>query len=233
MSTLGLGIVVYVAYLLLWVVVNFLVYFISIFFKRPAIYQTLAGISIVVAYIANFLIGLALLWYGITLILDGRFLAFVFYFLIGSTIATFLIKIIQVPFYIITGYLSERLDEKNFDTIDAELVEDDESDSVVKKDMKNSEELAKYFLLLYGIQILSYFIGENPRDGLRWGDFILQPFFGIVSFTLLIGIPRGVYSKLRHGVFFGGDKWDFLVRVWRIVFYIFLILTILLIVINE
>lgn len=218
-NTLILFLVAYVLYILIWGVINIVAYFLSIALKKPAIHQALNALAAIIAFIFNFLLGIWLLWIGIELFIDGKYLIFFLYFLFGSSIALWVINILQLPFYGISGYFSAKIDE--FDSrhnteIEYEVLsKDGKVINTVSKDLESSSKMARYFIFLYFLNLLPLLLFSIEREGLTWDAYILKPFSGVVFISAITGIPYGIYNKIKSLPFFTKDKRDFFTNIWK------------------
>lgn len=231
MNNLLLAVIFLLVYILLWFTINIVAYFTSVFLETKKIFRAFGKLAYTVAYIFNFLVGIGLIWFGISLLLSGHFLWFIVYLFIGAGIIGFLINLLQFPFIYITVYLSEKIEEKNFneDIASAEII--DKDGKILKKvegDTTISVRMAKYFTLLFTVNLLSVFIYPEARAGWRWGDYFLSPFLWIVSESFVVGIIYVLYHKIRYNLFFPEDKRYFFIHVWRICFLALLPITLFL-----
>jgi len=230
MNNIILLIVAYILYLLLWFVINLVFYFVSMAFRKPQIYNVITGVSMLVVYLLNFIVGLGMLVFGISLLLDKEFLWFLFYFFIGATLISWIFSIVQFPFIAIASYFSEKIEEKDFDeeVVANEII--NKKGEIVKKtegDVAVSSRVAKYFIVLYFINLLPLFLFSAEREGTTWDAYILKPFSGVVLTTILLGVPYGIYNKFKEKLFFTKDKRYFFIKIWKVGIYIYMILLVL------
>ncbi len=235
MSNLLLFLLAYVVYIVVWFVINLIVYFFALAFKKPFIFKTLEGLTIFIVWLFNFFAGIGLLWLGWSLLFGGNFIWFLVYIFIGVGIISSLLNIVQMPFYLIPTFFSANLDGKNFNEaiIEAEII--DENGVAVKSkenDTDISVKMAKYFAGFYFLNFLPLIIDPSQREGIKILDYIIKPFLGVILISLLAAIPYIIYSKFELKSFFPADKRYFFIGIWRIGFFISLIITILVIVGN-
>lgn len=230
MNTFFIAIISLITYVLLWLILNLLAYFISIALKTQKIFSAFSSIAFTVYYIFNFLVGIWLIWLGISLLTAGHFLWFIIYLFIGASIIGFLINLLQMPFIYLTAYFSEKINEKDFDEniTTAEII--GEKGKVIKRiegDTAILVRLAKYFVLLYLLNFASIFLNPEKHAIWRWGDYILWPSLWLISQAVVVGILYIIYHKIRFKSFFPEDKRHFFIQVFKICFFFVLIATIL------
>jgi len=224
MSEILILIIVYLAYLFVWFVINLLAYFISLTLKKRAIIEGLASTSVIVVYILDFIIGLLLLWWAISTLLAGQFLLFLFLIIFGIGLISAFFGYLQLPFVFVSGYFSEKIGQLDFkeDVATAEILdEQDRVVDIIEGDTIISIRLAKYFLAFYGLNLIALIIFPAEREGLLLLDYITKPFTQIIGGTIIVGLPYSIYHRVRHKSFFPKDKRYFLIQVWKLSIYIF------------
>jgi len=226
MNTLLLLLIIYLVYLLIWLVVNVVVYSISVAFNLPKAYEWLVKLSVAVLYLLNFIIGIGLLWYGVILFLSGQFFWLVLYFFIGISLISTLLSVSQWPFVIITAFLSEKLEKKDFYDESTNISKRSKASKLKEKDLKISIKVAKYFLALYFLNVSYFLIFPIEREDVSWGGFIIKPFFAVIMFSIVFGIPYGIYRKIKYGRFFQKDKRIFFTKIFKSSFIVLLVSTV-------
>lgn len=230
MNTILLAVLVYVSYLFIWFVVNLIAYFIAIAFKKPVVIGVFVGLAVIVVQILNFGIGIGLLIYTISLLLDGQFLWFLVMIFIGIGLISGILGFLQMPFMLIPGYFAEKIEDMDLeeDTVVGEILDkDNKVVDISEGETSLKTRFAKYFLAIYALGLVNLIIFSVEREGLVPIDYITKPFFQIISLTLIIGIPYGIYRKIKHKAFFPKDKRYFLIQTWKISLYIFIPLLII------
>lgn len=217
-------IIVYIGYLFVWFAVNLLAYFASLAFRKKTIIGGLAGISVLASYLLSFIIGIIVLIWMISVLLEGQILLFLLLLLFGGGLIISLIMFLQTPFVAIPMYLAEKTEKIDFEesVVEAEIL--DKDDRVIGKtegETAISVRLAKWFLAIYGLGIINIIIFPVEREGLMRGDYLTKPFLQIISTTVIVGLPYGIYRKLKYKAFFPEDKRYFLIQVWKLSIYIF------------
>jgi hypothetical protein len=225
MNYLILAVIVYLAYLFTWLMINLVFYFFSLAFKKRAILNTLTGLGIVALYIFNLLTGVSLLWLAISLLLDSQFLWFFIMIMFGIGLIAGILNVLQAPFIIITSYFTEKIEKVDFkeNTVTAEIL--DKDNKVVGKvegSTTVSTRLAKYFVSFFLLNLISIFL--FPEDGVKLAplDYIVKPAMQVIGGTLIFGIPYGIYRLIRYKRFFPEDKRYFYIQVWKINLIIFI-----------
>jgi len=228
MNNIFLSIAVLIIYILLWLVINLLAYYVSIALKTKKIFLLFENLASFVYFIFNFLLGIVLIWIGISLLINGHFVWLAVYLFIGASLISFIIRLFQFPFVFLTVYFSNKLREADFNEniATAEVIGDDgKVIKTIEGDTAVLVRMAKYFILLYVINLLSIFIGPEKSAGWKWGDYILWPFVWLISESIVIGILYLAYHKIRHRKFFPENKNYYFIQVWKICFYILLVLS--------
>lgn len=222
--------IIYLAYLFVWFSINLITYFFSVATNKAKPIGLLAGVATIVVYLLDLLLGIGLFWIGIRLLLDGQFLWFILYLFFGAGIISALLSTIQAPFLYIPHYyynkVEFKLNEEDIET--AELL--DETGKVIEKvegEKAISQRLAKYFLAFYALNLINLIIFPAEREGLLALDFITKPLLQIIGGSVIIGIPYGIFHKLKYKSFFPNDKRYFLIQVWKLGLYIYGLLIIL------
>lgn len=235
MNTLLLFVVVYIAYLVIWLIINTIIYFLAVAMKSSVLVNILMGIGTVGIYIFNFILGIGLLVFTFSLLLNGEILWFIVMIFFGMGLISGLLSYLQMPFLFVSGYFSEKIEKTDFksDVVTGEIL--DEHNKVVGKvegDTTISVRLARYFVAFYIFNLLSILTSSQPYP-VGALDWITKPFFQIASSTLIFGIPYIIYHKIRHKTFFPEDKRYFFIKVWKICLYIFIPLWILLLALGA
>jgi len=223
-------VIVYLGYLFVWFVVNLLAYFASLVFKKKKIINGLAGISVLVSYFLSFILGIIMLMWMISVLLDGQILLFLLLFIFGAGLITSLITYLQAPFVAIPMFFTEKVKEIDFDEdiVEAEIL--DKDDRVIGKtegDTTISIRLAKYFLVFYGLNLTWLLISPEEHEGLLLLDYVTIPFTQMIGGTIMVGLPYAIYHRIRYKSFFPEDKRYFFTNTWKFCVYIFGILMIL------
>lgn len=237
MSDISILILAYLGYLFFWFTINLVVYFVSLSLKKPKIFEVLAGLSIGIIYIFNFLVGLWLLWIGIKLLLDGQWLWFLLYIFIGASIFSWLLALIQMPFNFILVYFSTKMEEKNFNEniVSAEILDKDGGviGKTIEGDTAISVRMAKYFSILYLIGLINILFISSEGENTIWFGYITKPFSDVVFLTLIIGFVYIIFHKIKNKSFFPKDKRYFFIKVWKIGIYVYLFLLVILYFLNQ
>jgi len=225
MNTIYIIIAIYLSYLILWLVINLLAYFISLAFKKPSILAVVNSISFFVVSLLNWGIGLALFVYAISLLFQGEILWFLFMIIIGISVLTWLLNLIQFPFYFISAYFMEKIDTFDFEEVkNSDIIHASNTFNFKSTDANThlSIRAAKYFLIFYMLNLSSLLV-EQFTGGEKYGliGLIELPFIQIISGTLIIGIPYSIYHKLRYKRFLPKDKRCFFISVWKLSLIIF------------
>lgn len=224
MTNILIFVIVYLAYILVWLIVNLLAYFASIAFKKTKIFTGLTVITYIIIYILNFLIGIGMFWWAISLLLSGEFLWLIFMIFIGFSLINGLLSFLQYPFIFIPAYLSEKIENSNKedDVVTGEVL--DEKGRVIAKsegDSTISGRLAKYFLAFFVLNLLSIIIFPEAGQQLKAFDYITKPFLQMIGGSLIIGLPYIIYRKIKYRSFFPQDKRILFIAVWRLNLLIF------------
>lgn len=230
MNILLIILVTLLSYLLIWYVANVIVYYLSIAFKKPVIFESFSTISTLFLWLYNAIIGGVLIWIGIDLLINRQFLWFVAYLFIGSSVIRLFFNILELPFLFILAYFSAKLEAYDFNenVVEAEVL--DENKQVIGKtegDSSVSRRLAIYLLLFYVINLIELFIFPNENQSYQWGDYLVTPFLQIIGGTIIVGVPYAIYHKIRYKSFMQSDRRYFLIQVWKIWLVIFVILSLL------
>ncbi len=217
-------VVVYIAYIFTWLTINSVFYFFSIALKKKGILTALATLSLIGLYILNFLVGIGLFWWAISLLLNGEFLLFIALIFFGIGLISGLISYLQMPFVFITAYFANKLEDVDFneDIATAEIL--DKDNKVVGKIEGNtavSIRLAKYFVAFFALNLASMIF--FPAQGRAYGvlDYLTTPATQVFGGTLFVGVPYAIYHKIRHKSFFSKDKRYFFIQVWKLNLIVF------------
>ena len=167
MNTILLAVLVYISYLFIWFVVNLIAYFIAIAFKKPMVMSVFVGLAVIVVQILNFGIGIGLLIYTISLLLDGQFLWFLVMIFIGMGLISGILGFLQMPFMLIPGYFAEKIEATDLEE-DAVLGEILDKDNQVVDISEGGTSLktrfAKYFLAIYVYNLVYLVISPSQRE---------------------------------------------------------------------
>lgn len=231
MNQIIILVVVYVSYLLIWGLICLLSFALALVFKKPAIMHAVTGITQLIVGLLNFLIGGWLLIYAFSLLFSGQILWFIVMIFIGIGIVTWFLSLIQMPFTIIPMLFSQKIEdiEKESDVVKVEILDEHHKVvGVIEGEKAIDRRLAIYFIVVYGLNLLSIFMSPTGNSDYLWGDYLLSPFLWIISEVLFFGFIIGIYQKIRRGKFFYPRKKVFLVTTLKINAIILVILSTLL-----
>lgn len=235
MNNLILLVLVYISYIIIWFVINIIVYLLSIITKKRII-DIFTGFASIVVAILNTIIGLGLFVYMISLLYYGQIFLFVVFIFIGHSIATNFIGFLQAPILLIPSYLSQKLDSIDLkeEIVTAEILDEENNViGVIEGDTTITRKLAKNFILFY-LSLLGYMIiFPAEREGAQFVDYISKPFFQVLTSTVLFGFFYSGYRKFKYHKFFPEDKRNYFSQVWKIGFYFTLIFGIFLFLIAN
>lgn len=233
MENILLFILGYLVLIIFWIVLVLLFYFLSFISKKNLVSIPVGFTYILSIAIQFMLIGYAL--YTLWQIVSNRewwllILAFVFgSFIIGMWQAIY--DLLLAPFKASAIYFLEKVEKTDFgeNTVVGEVLDkDNKVINISEGETSLKTRFAKYFLLFYAFNLIYILIYPAERAGLAPFDFVIKPFFQIISSTILIGFPYGIYRKIKYKSFFTKDKRYFLIQVWKISLYIFIPLAIIL-----
>jgi len=233
MNLLLIFLLVLFLYTLIWFVINLVLYFLSVALKRPVILQSFHGVAMLFLWLYNGLLGLGLLWFGVSLFLGHQFFWLLVYIIFGVSLIGGLFNILTMPFMLIQSYFASKLESFNFneDIVRAEIL--DEKNNVVGISEGNSSisvRLAKYFIAFYLVNLFSLMVFPDDERTYQWGDYLLTPFFQIIGGTLIIGVPYMIYHKIRYKTFFPSERRYFLIKMWKVwivIFVMYLVIALL------
>jgi hypothetical protein len=139
-------------------------------------------------------------------------------------------SLMLMPFQVSAMYFLEKVEKTDFgdESITGEVL--DEKGNVVgisQSETSLKRNFAKYFLAVYLYNLVYLIISPGDRT-LAPFEYITTPFFQIISLTLLVGIPYGIYRKIRHKSFFTKDNRYFFIQTWKTTLYIFIPLSVIL-----
>ncbi len=217
----------YVIFLFFWLLFVLLFFALSFIFKK-----NLVTIPVGITYLISFGIQLYIFGYSIYLlwqiISNGEWLLLVLAFVFGGfiiglwqTIYSFLLA----PFIVLATYFLEKVEDTDFgeNITAAEILDKDNNVvGVIEGETTIKVRLAKYFLAVYALPLASLLIFPVEREGLAPIDYFTKPFFQIISLTMIVGIPYGIFRKIKRKSFFTKDKRYFLIQTWKIGLYIFI-----------
>ena len=144
---------------------------------------------------------------------------------IGIGLISGVLGFLQMPFMLIPGYFAEKMENMDLeeDTVAGEILDkDNKVIDISEGETSLKTRFAKYFLAVYALNLTSLIIFPLEREGLALFGYVTKPFFQIISLTLIVGTPYGIYRKIKHKAFFTKDKRYFLIQVWKISLYIFI-----------
>lgn len=229
MNTVLIVAFVYILYLFIWFVINLVAYFSSIAFKKIVIINTFVGLTVIVVQLLNFGLGIWLLLYTFSFLFSGQFIWFFIMIFIGIGFILGVLRYLQMPFMLIPIYFAEKVEKIDFDedTVVGEILDkDNRVIDISEGETSLKTRFAKYFLAFYAYNLIYILIFPGEREGLATFDYITKPLFQIIGSTLLIGLPYGIYRKIKYKAFFPRDKRYFLIQVWKLSLYIFIPLSI-------
>jgi len=230
MNNILILILVYISYLLIWSAVNFLGFIISIIFKKPQVMKVISGISQVVIYILDLIIGIGLIIYIISLLLSGQILLFIIMILVGVGIVSGLISFLQLPFSFIPTFFETKIEsmENEPDYERAEILDkDNKVIEVIEPEKKLNRQLAIYFGVIYALQLFGLLrnLNEYPYSTYKFGDYLVMPFVWTFTLILFFAILIGIFYLFKHRKFFYPRKKVFLIKTEKLAAIIWSIVT--------
>lgn len=193
---------IYISFLCFWGVVNVVVFAFS--YLRKINYlkglDLLNNIVLYIIQIAIWISGIRIVWFLFTtqewLLL---FLAFMFGGFLLSIYTTFYL-LLQMPFRIITKYLSDVVEKSKNDVwseYDAEIIspEGEVIDSYSSDDKLNKR-IWIWFLINYFLFIFGYLTDGEPRNW-GWGDYVVMPIIGMIIFLIPIIIISLLWNLIK------------------------------------
>ncbi|OGY37810.1 MAG: hypothetical protein A3E36_02345 [Candidatus Andersenbacteria bacterium RIFCSPHIGHO2_12_FULL_45_11b] len=219
---------VYVGYLSIWAIVNLLAFALSVAFKKPVILSTVLGITALAVQLVGFVVGIGILWFVISLLLNGQFLWFMFMLFIGIGLLSGLLGFLQMPFILISGYFASKMEDMSQGSGIEVIGENNETIKVLSDDSAN-QKLAIYFLAVYGLNLLSVLINTEDYPTWQWGDYIAWPVVWVFTQAIFFGLIIGIYMKLRHGKFWYPTKKRMMISTLKTTTIVLIAFTVLLI----
>lgn len=196
---------IYVGYLILWGIINLLAFAFAVAFKKPLILNAVLGISALAVQLVGFVVGIGILWFVISLLLNGQFLWFIFMLFIGIGLLSGLLGFLQMPFILISSYFASKMEDMSQGSSVEVIGDNNETIKVSSNDSVN-QKLAIYFLAVYGLNLLSVLMNTEDYPTWQWGDYIAWPVVWVFSQAIFFGLIIGIYMKLRHGKFWYPTK---------------------------
>jgi hypothetical protein len=211
-----------------WGVLNLIVYFISVVTDSMKPVKTISGFTYIAIVIYQILIWIWLIYIGVQLFMSGQWIFLILYVLIGYGFVATIFGMFQAPFILIPAYFEEKAEGKSKEEeIETAEVLDEEGNVVTKLEGEKtmSKNLARSFLMLYGINLFALILFPVEREGLVAIDYLMRPFYWMITPTLVVGLIYGIYRKIKHKNFFTEDKRHFFTDVWKYSFYIYAVFT--------
>ncbi len=224
MKTFLIIIIIYLSYFLLWFIINLLAYYISIVFKKKTILAAIFGLSyLVVDFIEWGILGL-LIFYAIHFLFSGKFIAFILLFFFGIGLTQRFLNLIKLPFIMISYYFLNKLANFDFnEQVERGEILDEKGRviGIIEGESSLNTRLAKYFLLLYIVNLSEIILFPEVRKGFMWGDFIATPFFKIISAIIIFGTLYSIYHRIKYQSFLPQDKRYFLINTCRLILIVY------------
>lgn len=223
LRTIGIILVVYLGYLIIWVIIVSLAYFLSLLIRKSYPISFISGLSQIAVYILFTIFGIWALVYSIQLLVSFRWLELFIMGFIGFGIIAGLLNILTLPFYGIPLFFQEKISETDFgeDIERAEIL--DKKGKVLKViegETAIKRNIAKYFIAFFSLNLLSIFIFPTKGEHLLALDYITKPFFQVIGGTFIFGLPYLIYHRVKYKSFFPEDKRYFFINTWKLSLYI-------------
>ncbi len=191
--------VIFVLYLLIWTIICFIGYLISLVLQKAAVMKTIYGLSVVVMNILYFIVGIYYLYVAWGLFFSN-FLHFVLFVVIGGYLIVIAMSLMTTPFMLISGYFTELLDEK---------LSKESNYKTSKKDKKNDKDtitLSVLLLMSYFITLIYNVTVGSINESYSWGGHIIGPALAIGVFIIIGLLMGGLYNMVRHEKFYPKGK---------------------------
>lgn len=227
MEGILLFIISYIVLLIFWLIFVILFFALS-FIVRKNLVSIPVGLTILVSFsIQLFIIGYAIyiLW---QIISNAQWLLLILALIFGGFIIGWwqlIYELLLTPFTVSALYFLAKVESTDFgeDTVVGEILDkDNKVIDISEGETSVKTRFAKYFLVVYALYLIPMVIFPVEREGLSPLDYLTKPFFQIISTTLMVSIPYGIYRKIKYKSFFPKDKRYFLIHVWKIALYIFI-----------
>ncbi|MFH0936940.1 MAG: hypothetical protein V1808_01450 [Candidatus Daviesbacteria bacterium] len=232
MESILIFILGYLIFFIFWLVFVLLFFALSFITKK-----NLVAIPVGLTYLISFGIQLFLFGYAIyilwQLITNHEWLFLIFAFIFGGFVLGFwgmIYEFLLFPFKASSLYFLEKVEGTDFSetTVVGEILDkDNKVVDVSEGETSIKTRFAKYFLAVYTYNLVYLIISPGDRS-LAPFDYVTTPFFQIISLTFIIGIPYGIYRRIKYKAFFTKDKRYFFIQTWKISLYIFIPLSIIL-----
>ncbi len=217
----------YVILLVTWLIINVFFYALTVitkkgFFFIPFAINTLLNWAIQIYFFVYPFYFL----YQIVAANWGTWWLVILSFVIGLLLIGFLLSFWQMvmslfvyPIAMITTYFSEKAGQaidKKSDDVDYEVISPE--GNVIEKIQgwdKTQKNLAKWFVISYVIAFANQFLkGGYGSLGIAW--YLIIPMLVMLVPVLVIGFFLGIYYLIRKRHFFGGNKYLFLAKAFKI-----------------
>lgn len=219
----------YIFLILIWGLINLL-----LFSGSYVLRKNLSNLSLTLTYIINFIVGIYTFGYWIYicwLILKANFLLFLFLFIFFGFLYLnflyFLNNLLLLPFNFISAFFYTKIEELKskpkeeyeveYISPEGKIIDKLESEELINK------KLAKYFLLVYFLNLLSIFF-SNSSINYSFSDYILMPFYWLILPSFIIGIVLILINRIKHGSFLYKGIKNLLINTFRIESFLYITL---------
>ncbi len=200
-------ILIYFLVLIVWLVLNLVVFAISYLLRR-----SVSSILLIINMVINFVIYITFAFWGLFLywnaLINKQWLLFVILLIIGSFVIGFyqiIVTLILMPFSLISSYFTGKTENyKNTKRVEyqAEYLspEGKVMDTIESDDLINKK-LATFFLLDFFGHLVYLLL--HPQQYKMYGlwDYIFTPFFFLLQDILFFILMVLIFNRFRHGRF--------------------------------
>lgn len=182
--------------------------------------------------------GVGMFIWLISLLVQGEFIWFVLLLFFGIGLITQFLSFLQMPFLLINAYFIDKIESIDFDedVVTAEILdENNEVIGLIEGDTKISLKLATYFVIFFLFNLMDMVLFPPENQTIQTADYLITPTLKVLGGTFFLGLPYGLYRKVKHGSFFPYDKRYFFINIWKfwlILLVIMLFITIILMLTN-
>lgn len=214
-------VLIYIFLLLVWSILNLILFCVSILFRK-----NLSSISLVLSVLLDngiqlFLFGYAL--YILWLIIKAHeWLLLIFALVFGGFILGLwqtIYGLLLSPFNMVSFFFTSKFEDINqrreeefvgeYISPEGKVIDKFESEARLNR------RLAKYFIADYLVNLLYILTHPQQYKIYGWADYIFTPAFFMLQMMIVFGLIIGIYNMIRHKKFIYPDKKSYLIKVFK------------------
>lgn len=220
LSYFYLLIAIYFGYLLLWGIINFFIWSVSVI-SRKNMMGIISGVSALSNMVLGFVIFIFTVYVFISLVRSGQIVWAVLLIMFDGVIAS-TFSILITPFTLLTAYLTssveQQLKERHGEYVEEIISPEGKVVKTIKSNQLVNRNLAIYFMSSYLVYLFGQLLVKRPQFE-KWQitDYLWNPVSELFLWALIIGVVIASYNFVRFRKLLPNGFRDLLANSYKVI----------------